>query len=140
MVGLIGRDSNEQLNHEQKQEYYELARAPVAKLHEEYSILRKKLFAINDTDSDEWRTQKKELQDLQKKLSGARKNAANDIYERMNSSGNMGIVIEEVDGQEKGLVHVDLHGLHCNEAKERVNEYILPILPVLKKIIVITGK
>ena len=30
-------------------------------------------------------------------------------------------------------------GLHVKEARERVKEYILPILPALKKIIIITG-
>lgn len=139
MIGLVERESHEQLNFEQKQEYYATARAPVMKFQEEYSKLRQKLFMINDTDSVEWRTQKKELQDLQKKLTDARKNAASDIFERMNSRANMGAIIEAEDGTESGLVHVDLHGLHVNEAKERVNEFVAPILPALKRMIIITG-
>jgi DNA-nicking Smr family endonuclease len=36
-------------------------------------------------------------------------------------------------------VQVDLHGLHVREAKEKIDEYILPILPALKKLTIITG-
>jgi DNA-nicking Smr family endonuclease len=36
-------------------------------------------------------------------------------------------------------VQVDLHGLHEREAKEKIAEYILPILPALKKLTIITG-
>ena len=139
MVGLVDREPNEKLNYEQKQEYYELARAPVMKLQEEYSNMRQNLLLINDTDSVEWKTKKKELQELQKKLNAARKNAASDIFERMNSGGNMGAIIEEENGQEQSLVHIDMHGLHIKEAKERINEFVIPILPALKKLIVITG-
>lgn len=137
MMGLV--DRNEKLDYEKKQEYYELARAPVLKLQEEYSNLRQDILLINDTESSEWKNKKKKLQELNKRLNEARKNAANDIFERMNSGGNMGALIEEEDGQIQGLVHVDFHGLHVKEAKERVNEYVLPILPALKKVILITG-
>ena len=137
MMGLV--DRNEKLDYEKKQEYYELARAPVLKLQEEYSNLRQDILVINDTESSEWKNKKKKLQELHKRLNEARKNAANDIFERMNSGGNMGALIEEEDGQVQGLVHVDLHGLHVKEAKERINEYVLPILPALKKVILITG-
>ena len=74
---------------------------------------------------------------IKKNLILARKNAASDIFERINSHGTMGIINEEIN--QDGLVYIDLHGLFINEAKERVNEFILPILPVLKKAIVITG-
>ena len=103
------------------------------------AILRQEILLINDTESSEWKNKKKRLQELNKRLNEARKNAANDIFERMNSGGNMGALIEEEDVQIQGLVHVDLHGLHVKEAKERVNEYVLPILPALKKVILITG-
>ena len=37
-------------------------------------------------------------------------------------------------------VEIDFHGLHVNEAKNIAIEYIKPILPVLKKIRIITGR
>ncbi len=137
MLGLVER--NDKLKCEQKQQYYELARAPVLKLQEEYSNLRQEIFSINDTESSEWKNKKRRLLELQKRLNEARKNAASDIFERMNSGGNMGAIVEEEDGQTHGLVQVDLHGLHVKEAKERVAEYVLPILPAMKKMIIITG-
>jgi DNA-nicking Smr family endonuclease len=36
-------------------------------------------------------------------------------------------------------VQVDLHGLHVREAKEKIDEYILPILPALNKLAITTG-
>ncbi len=138
MVGLVDdRQFDQKLNHKEKQRFYEIARAPVLKIQEEYSSLRQILTSLNDTDSVEWKEKKGELQESQKKLNEARKNAAADIFERMNSFGNMGAIVEE--DERFSRVHIDLHGLHVNEAKEKVNEYVMPILPALKKIIVITG-
>lgn len=67
----------------------------------------------------------------------ARQNAANDIFERVNSSGKMGVIIED-ENYESG-VFVDLHGLHVNEAKLKLTELILPMLKDVKKMTLITG-
>lgn len=142
MMGLVERrQTHENLEHDKKQEYFNLARKPVIKLQEEYAKLRLDLLDMNDTESVEWKKKKAELSELHWKLNSARKNAASDIFERMNSNGSMGAIIEyDNDGQEKAsLLHIDMHGLHVNEAKERANEFVLPILPALKKIIIITG-
>jgi DNA-nicking Smr family endonuclease len=139
MVGLVDKGRiDKQLNHEEKQKFYELARSPVTKLQEEYLIVQKEFLNVNDTDSIEWKKKKKEHQEIQKRLNEARKNAAADIFERMNSFGNMGSIIDEDDENSKS-VQVDLHGLHVREAKEKIDEYILPILPALKKLTIITG-
>jgi DNA-nicking Smr family endonuclease len=63
----------------------------------------------------------------------AKENAFNDIYERMNSTGSMGI---SLIGQS---TTVDLHGQSVEAAKRFINDPILPVLHVLKKIMVITG-
>ena len=140
MIGLVdNRQVDQKLNHEEKQKFYEIARAPVLKLQEEYSKLRQVLVDINDTDSEEWKMKKLELQGIQKRLHEARKNAASDIFERMNSFGNMGAILVD-DLENASRLHIDLHGLHINEAKEKVNEYVVPILPALKKIIIVTGQ
>jgi DNA-nicking Smr family endonuclease len=138
MLGLVNKnDSNQNLDHNEKQKFYELARSPVIKLQKEYSKTRKELMDLNlDTDDIEWKKKKKELQDIQEKLNEARKNAAADIFERINSFGNMGKILGE---EEDGWVNIDLHGLHVYEAKLKIDDYVLPILPVLKKIVIITG-
>ena len=78
-----------------------------------------------------------ELKDVRSRLDIARHNAANDIFERVNSSGKMGVIME--DENDASGVFVDLHGLHVNEAKSKLNELILPMLSDLKKITLITG-
>ena len=116
MIGLVDdRQIDHKLNHEEKQKFYEIARAPVQKLQQEYSNLRQKLVDIIDSDSKEWKVLKQDLQDVQKSLHEARKNAASDIFERMNSFGNMGAIIVD-DAENVSRVHIDLHGnyLVCN--------------------------
>ena len=152
MVGMVEPTDEGFLSFEKKQEFYKTARAPALRLQEEYSRLRLLLLELNDTDSVEWREKKFELDELHKKLNNARRNAACDIFERINSSsGKMGAIIEYIEGgalslsgvgseTRSSLVHVDFHGLHVGEAKERVDEFVMPILPALKKMIVITGR
>jgi len=146
MVGLlIDQNENEpteicqetiiNLTSEQKQEFYVSARAPVLKLQEDFNKIYLELSTIYDNESHEYREKFKMFKEIQSKLKEARKNAANDIYERINSHGNMGIVSDNHE-----TVNVDLHGLHINEAKEKLNEIIFPFLPILKKVSLITGR
>ena len=140
MLGMVvGVDTTQDLNSEQKQEFFKLARAPVEKLQLEYDTIRRAQSRLLDTDSDEWNNYFEQLEEIKRKLNVARENAARDIFERTNSRGNMGSIIES-DSESKSSIFIDLHGLFINEAKERVNEFILPILPVLKKMAVITGR
>jgi len=81
-----------------------------------------------------------ELRNVRSKLNLARQNAANDIFERMNSCGKMGVILEDnYQTENESDVFVDLHGLHVNEAKLKLSEHILPLLKDLKKITLITG-
>jgi hypothetical protein len=57
-----------------------------------------------------------------------------DIFERVNSSGQMGVC-----GADKHL-KVDLHGLFVEEAKEVIETFVLPVLPVIGKLMLITGR
>jgi DNA-nicking Smr family endonuclease len=52
----------------------------------------------------------------------------------MNSAGQMGM---SVPGRG---VQLDFHGLYVNEAKKIIDADVLPVLPVLKKIVLITGR
>jgi DNA-nicking Smr family endonuclease len=44
-----------------------------------------------------------------------------------------------VCGADKHL-KVDLHGLFIEEAKEVLDSYVLPVLPVIRKVVLITGR
>jgi DNA-nicking Smr family endonuclease len=39
-----------------------------------------------------------------------------------------------------GLMSIDLHALHVEEAKNMLLEYVFPVLPVVRKVVVITGR
>jgi hypothetical protein len=84
-------------------------------------------------DSD-WLVKKRKLNELKKQIMAAKENAFNDIYERMNSCGSMGVCLF---GQSTS---VDLHGLSVEAATRFINDPILPVLSVLKKIMLITGR
>jgi len=122
------------LTSRQKQQFYESARAPVLKLQADLEQVYVDLTSIYDSDCPEYIQKLKVLKEIQTNLREARKNAANDIYERINSHGNMGIVDESDES-----VNIDLHGLHINEAKEKLNEIIFPFMSILKRVNLITG-
>jgi DNA-nicking Smr family endonuclease len=44
-----------------------------------------------------------------------------------------------VCGADKHL-KVDFHGFFIDEAKEVINTYIMPVLPVIRKVVLITGR
>ncbi|KAJ3159252.1 hypothetical protein HDU86_001855 [Geranomyces michiganensis] len=113
---------------------YEAAREPVRKLAAEHHQLRTKLAASYESDHPEWKATVARARAVSEALEVARANAAADIYERMNATGKMGAA------DNKGAVHVDLHGLHKEEARTIVVDFVLPTLPVLKTVHVITGK
>lgn len=133
MVGFVCT-SEQDLSNLQKQEYFDLARAPVRKLAKEYQQIKQELSFILDYESEEWKSKYKQLEETKKQLNIARKNAANDIFERMNSTIRMGSQTEE-----NSSVFVDFHGLYVQEAIEKCADFVLPMLPVLKKIVLITG-
>ena len=103
-------------------------------LNEEYDALRDELNKSSSDNKFEWLEKKKRLSELRKQIMAAKENAFNDIYERMNSVGCMGISLA---GQKTA---VDLHGQSVEAAKRFINDPLLQVLPVLKTIMVITGR
>ena len=131
---MVDETASVTLTSRQKQQFYVSARAPVLKLQADLNQVYVELTSIYDSDSPEYMQKLKKLKEIQANLREARKNAANDIYERINSHGNMGIVDESDES-----VNIDLHGLHINEAKEKLNEIIFPFMSILKRVNLITG-
>jgi dsDNA-specific endonuclease/ATPase MutS2 len=81
-----------------------------------------------------WLITKMRLSELNKQIMEAKENAYKDVYERVNSIGFMGM---SWSGEN---TTVDLHGQTVQAAKKVISETILPVLPVLKKMTVITGR
>jgi len=128
IVGLVEASPGESLNAAEKQAFYEQARAPVKLLRAELKQMRQELEAI-DTESVDGIRLEKSYRLKQEQLTVAIKNAARDIYERVNSKAGSNC---------EGCV--DLHGLHVAEAKEVVAEYVMPVLRVMGRIMVVTGR
>jgi DNA-nicking Smr family endonuclease len=61
------------------------------------------------------------------------RNAMNDIFEQVNSRGSKGVE------NESGIYKVDFHGLHVNDAKSILEDYVFLCLPVLEKVMIVTG-
>ncbi|KAJ3169702.1 hypothetical protein HDU87_000584 [Geranomyces variabilis] len=136
MVGVVTTTAVQDLTHDDKQRIYDAAREPVRKLAEEHRLLRAKLGASYESNQPEWRATLARAREVAEALGKARENAAADIYERVNAAGKMGHAA--LNG--RAPVHVDLHGLHEDEARRNLIEFVFPTLPVLKTVNVITGK
>jgi DNA-nicking Smr family endonuclease len=130
----------QRLTTEQKQMMYKQARAPADAVERDYLEARTKLSSILNIRSAEWKAQSKRVNALSVQLTAARANAAQDIYERVNSEGS-GMGERTSSSQwESDERRVDLHGLHKSEAESVLVQFVLPILPVCKSIVLITGK
>ncbi|KAJ3107733.1 hypothetical protein HDU97_003403 [Phlyctochytrium planicorne] len=117
MVGLVlSGDPSKELDTSDKAVIYEDARAPVRILEAQYKK------AERAPDSVEPPGRKDER-------------AARDIFERSNSSGGMGQI-----SNDRWELYVDLHGLHVEEAKLMMEQFVLPVVPVLKSVNIITGR
>ena len=135
MVGLVEPNPDQELKADEKQKFYEAARAPVKKLQAKYVEIRAKL-SVMGSESSESQVKRQELDLVKNEISIAMQNASRDIFERVNSK----VAQKTVRIKGKDVCCVDLHGLHVNEAREIVREYILPILGVVRQIMVITGR
>jgi DNA-nicking Smr family endonuclease len=130
MIGLVEQNPNETFKSEDKQTFYNSARAPIKQLRNEISIIKSTLYIIDDIDSEQGQQLRRRLGEVNKSLQMAMHSASRDIFERVNSKEH-----------ESSSVHsVDLHGLHTEEAKEIVSEYVLPVLKVVERIMIITGR
>jgi DNA-nicking Smr family endonuclease len=133
MIGMV--ESNIKLSSTDKQEMYRTARAPVDALRQEYRNAKNKLDSLWNTKTEEYIVLLQEVESLRLKLQQVQDNAARDLFERMNSlGGDKGVENKEND------LELDFHGLHVNEAKKIFEELVPPILPVLRKVVLVTGR
>jgi DNA-nicking Smr family endonuclease len=128
IVGLVEPRPDGSFNPADKQAFYEQARAPVKLLRTELNQMAEELRSI-DTESEDGIRLEEKYRLKQDQLNVAMKNAARDIYERVNS---------KVGSHFEGCV--DLHGLHVNEAKEVVVEYVVPVLKAIGRMMIVTGR
>ncbi len=91
---------------------------------------------LNELDyrNPEWYSTQTEMKIKLAELKEARANVASIIYNNVNSQGKMGILTDDQ------TLYVDLHGLRPKEAKCLLEELVIPIIPAVPQIHVITGK
>jgi hypothetical protein len=133
MQATLWRDKS--LTYEQKNEIYEQARRPVQLLYKELCDAQVELRQIRDYESEEWISCHNNVGRVRRKLSAARRNASTDIFNLVNSAGGLG-----KESESGGLLYLDFHGLHVEEAINKFDSDIKPILPVVHKVAIITGR
>jgi DNA-nicking Smr family endonuclease len=132
--GLFFRQEGE-LTSEQKNDIYCKARLPVEKLETKLKLLLQEQSIT--VDQTALLTLSNDVRQARKELAAAREKARDDIYSQMNSVSGMGA---EQEGRDGTLIRVDFHGLLVNEMRMKFNDQIMPILPVVKRVMIITGR
>ena len=122
------------LCHDKKQEHFKDARRPEQMLQRELNNLWDQLRSVADRHSEEYRVCRRQIEETEAQLHAARRNAAEDIYNRNNSAERMGRVGAD------GRLTVDYHGLYKRDAIAAYEEMVLPILPAQTRVAIITGK
>jgi len=120
---------NMDLTHEEKKQIFAEARRPEEALKRELNECKEYL---KDTDaaSSQHITIASRVKELESKLiPAAEHNASQYVFHLNNSAGDL--------GRENIL---DLHGLRVKEAKRKLEELVLPVLPVVKRFRLIVGK
>jgi hypothetical protein len=125
--------SDRNLSYQDKKAIYDEARKPVEVLRQQLDQARAQLRTIYDDESTEWRVCYERILEIRRNLIHAEENARHTIYERINSAGGMGISMEDQD------ISQDFHGLHVTEAITMFDHQVKPVLPVVRRMILITG-
>ena len=126
--------TSQPISHEEKEEYYKLARAPSLKLEQDLEQVQKGIDTFRDVFCEAYQEKIKERKQIESNLKQARINASNDIFERINSRGNMGVWNEE-----DNTVSFDFHCQHVNEAKTKLDDLVLPVVSVFSQVYLVTG-
>ena len=138
--------ANIKLSWEQKQQIYVDARRPVYRLKERIKELQFQRHRINNRgrftglDREFRMLIEHQLSELEKTLSDVKRDAADHIYNLMNSIGHMGFQNAASSLGIHGEASIDMHALHVDEAIFKIKERIIPVLPNIKNLLLITGR
>ncbi|KAI8902275.1 hypothetical protein BC833DRAFT_427021 [Globomyces pollinis-pini] len=129
------REENVTLTLEENQEIFNSARKQVWLLQDKEKSLREELDeSIDRSDDAKSKYVRTRLNTVIKELESAREQARLTIHQKIHSVGSMGV--ESFDG----TILFDFHCLTPIDAKKNFREFIAPILPAVKKVVIITGK
>jgi hypothetical protein len=135
------------LTHEEKTRNYDDARRPQENLYKDLNhLIGQRKILIRGGDVELHNVCQGEINRIRDEISIARKNAREDIFHANNSAGGMGIQIDQgndydYDGSTTtSRINIDLHGQYVEDAKILFDEKVMPVLPVQKRIGVVTGR
>jgi hypothetical protein len=74
-----------------------------------------------------------ELENLSYKITHSAKNGKDEIFTQINNAGGMGRL------NTNNEIQLDFHALYVKEVKEKFDQLVLPVLPVVKSMVLITG-
>jgi DNA-nicking Smr family endonuclease len=133
LIGLatfIPSAPQKDLSSSDKQNIYQTSRAPLKAMFGELKSLEDRLVSIRNSDSKEFTSLSIRVKKLLENIKQTQLDVSTDVFERINSRG-VG---------KSGEITIDLHALHVEEAKAMLQEYVFPALPVVKRIVIITGR
>eukprot|EP01135_Chromosphaera_perkinsii_P012148 Nk52_evm12s2596 gene=Nk52_evmTU12s2596 len=131
------------LSHEEKQQIYAEAQAPINALKRDKAKLERNIDEMEKKGKTLTRRYERSLEELVRvsdRLQGLYDNAYDDIFERINSqSATMGVMGGKgSDGE--GELCIDLHGLSVKQGLRKLDELVLPIIGLVKRVLVVTGR
>jgi len=129
------------LTHEEKRRNYDDARRPQENLYKDLKhLIEQRKILIRGGDVELHNVCQGEINRIRDEINIARKNAREDIFHANNSAGGMGIQIEQGDINDGSRINIDLHGQYVEDAKILFDEKVMPVLPVQKRVGVVTGR
>ena len=137
------------LTHEEKTRNYDDARRPQENLYKDLNhLIGQRKILIRGGDVELHNVCQGEINRIRGEINIARKNAREDIFHANNSAGGMGIQIDQGDDYDydydgsttTSRINIDLHGQYVEDAKILFDEKVMPVLPVQKRIGVVTGR
>jgi hypothetical protein len=126
--------SGDDLTYEEKEAIYTRARVTVKKLERDLEVLleeQRRTFDGKDLNKINCKMGK-----LRNLLFVARQKARDEINNRL---GSVGDTCEDEEGH-NSLIKVDYHEMHVSEMRNKFHQQVIPILPVVKKLLVLTGR
>jgi DNA-nicking Smr family endonuclease len=120
------------LSHAEKERIFKDARAPAKRIQDEIFVVQEELKRNPDEQNKSYIASLQLWRELRVQLSEARVKARDEIFRRINSA--------DVHSAGDRHLSVDLHCMYAHEAIEKFNTLVVPILPAIKKMLIITGK
>lgn len=139
---MVPEPSNlEDLSTEEKAAIYVETQKPVLSVQKQLFEAREQLRKATTRQS--YVQTKQIIDQLELEFIQAIQNARDDAYNQINNRGGMGILIDDDTSKnttKTTTLQVDYHSLHRKAALRKFDELIVPILPVVGSINIITGK